>query len=208
MYNISICLVILTVGLACPTVVLAEAAAVLWGTGMSQILQNKRADTDDLSRMKNVAMIRSFARADLLVSVPVRTSHYYLRSIPAAYRYLRPWSKLFLDRLSRQFHARFRKKLRVTSLVRTAAYQNALASRNGNAATAYGERRSSHLTGATLDISKRFMASEEQSWMRRVLISLKSKGYLYAIEERYQPTFHIMVYRSYPEYVRALQSHR
>jgi hypothetical protein len=208
MYSVTTCLLILATGLACPALMLAEAAGALRGTEVSQIMQNKRADADDLSRMKDVAMIRRFARAKLLVPVPVRTSHYYLRSIPAAYRYLRPWSKLFLDRLSSQFHARFRKKLRVTSLVRSMAYQRALARRNGNAAAAYGERRSSHLTGATLDISKRFMKREEQSWMRRVLVSLKSKGYLYAIEERYQPTFHIMVYRNYPEYVAVLQRRR
>ncbi len=171
----------------------------------SQIVQNRRADADNLSRMKNVAMVRRFVRAGLLVPVPHRTKYYYTRNIPAKYRYLRPWSKLFLDRLSRQYYARFRKKLRITSLVRTVALQNAIRRRNKNAASPYGPRRSSHLTGATLDISKKGMGPRELAWMRRVLHSLKQKGYLYAVEEFQQPTFHVMVYRNYPKYVAALQ---
>lgn len=153
--------------------------------------------------MRDAAMVRRFHRNGYLVRVPVSTRHYYLHRIPADYRYLRPWSKLFLDRLSRQYHARFHKKLRVTSMVRTVALQRAIARRNGNAAPAVGERRSSHLTGATVDISKRGMTHREIEWMRRVLSSLKRQGYLYAIEEFRQPVFHIMVYRNYPEYVKA-----
>jgi hypothetical protein len=41
--------------------------------------------------------------------------------------------------------------------------------------------------------------------MRRVLLSLREAGYLYAVEEFSQPTFHIMVYKNYPQYVAALE---
>jgi hypothetical protein len=37
-----------------------------------------------------------------------------------------------------------------------------------------------------------------------VLSSLKQKGYLFAVEEFTIPNFHIMVHRSYPEYVEML----
>ena len=192
-------------GLARPLPTLAESEDLLRAQWSSQIVQNKRADTDDLSRMKNVAMVQRFARAGLLVRVPSRTRHYYTRYIPAKYSYLRPWSKLFLDRLSSQYYARFKKKLRVTSLVRTAALQISIAKRNKNAASAYGPRRSSHLTGATLDISKKGMKQRELDWMRRVLHSIKVEGYLYAVEEFQQPAFHVMVYKNYPQYVASLQ---
>jgi hypothetical protein len=128
--------------------------------------------------------------------------------VPAANRYVRPWTKLFLERLGRQFHARFGKPLRVTSLVRTVAYQNALRRRNRNAASPYGPKRSSHLTGASLDISKKGMRAAEVAWLRRVLASIKEKGYLFAIEEFRQPNFHIMVYRNYPDYVEELAGAR
>jgi hypothetical protein len=48
------------------------------------------------------------------------------------------------------------------------------------------------------------MSRAERNWMRRVIYTLKKKGYLYGVEEFYQPTFHVMVYRNYPEYVRGL----
>jgi hypothetical protein len=178
----------------------------LVASGSSQLIQNRHADADDLSRMAGRSMILRFHRLGYLERLPVSTPTYYLRSIPFQYRYLRPWSKLFLERLSRQFHPRFGKRLRVTSLVRTVALQRALARRNRNAAPAFGMSRSTHLTGATLDISKVYMTGREKRWMRQVLYSLMRQEYLYAIEEFRQPTFHIMVYRSYLDYVNGLDA--
>lgn len=184
-----------------PASIWAAGRGALVANVHSPIIQNTRADTDHLSRMLSVGMIRRFARNGYLVSVPSRTRSWYLHAIPAANRYCRPWTKLFLQRLGRQFHAKFGDKLRVTSLVRSVTSQIALARRNGNAAKALGPLRSSHLTGATVDISKHSMSAREQRWMRDVLFSLREQGYLYAIEEFQQPTFHIMVYRSYFDYV-------
>jgi hypothetical protein len=178
----------------------------LLATALSQEIQNARADADDLSRMTDDRMVLRFRRAGLLVPVPSSTRDFYLHRIPVRYRYLRPWSRLFLQRLSRQFHARFGVRLRVTALVRTARYQHRLDASNGNAAAAAGPLRSSHLTGATLDISKRFMRGAHVAWMRRVLYDLREQGVLYALEEFQQPCFHVMVYRSYYSYVRRLTS--
>jgi len=174
----------------------------------SQLIQNTQADEDDLSRMEDVAMMRRFVKSGYLVPVPLSTRTYYLHDIPRTYRYARPWTRLFLDRLSRQFYQRFGHRLRVTSMVRTEERQLELADWNANAADATGPMRSSHLTGATLDISKRFMTAAERRWMRDVLWSLRESGNVYAIEEFGQPTFHVMVYRSYPEYVERLTGKR
>jgi len=167
----------------------------------SPTTQNSRADDDNLSRMQNVGMLNRFVHGGYLVRVAGSGSHYYVHGVPAQYRYTRPWTKLFLARLSRQYYAKFGKRLRVTSLVRTEGRQRRLARVNANAAEAIGDSRSSHLTGATIDISKRFMSAAERRWMREVLYSLHRQGYVYAIEEFYQPTFHIMVFRNYPKYV-------
>lgn len=182
--------------------------SVLAAKASSQSVQNEKADAYDLSRMRDVAMIRRFHAAGLLVSVPSQTRYYYLHSIPSAYRYLRPWTKTFLERLSREFYAVFHEPLRVTSLVRTVELQRKLLRRNPNAADATGAYRSSHLTGATLDISKHFMKPHEREWMRRVLAGLANRGVLYAVEEFEEPCFHIMVYPSYRDYVAALMGHR
>jgi hypothetical protein len=192
---------IAAVCLTCPAVALSQMAILLRATSKSQILQNRYADREDLSRMTDAAMIQRFDRGGYLVDVPPKSPYYDLANIPERFRYLRPWSKLFLDRLSRQYYARFGKELRVTSLVRTVKLQARLTRTNGNAADAHGRRRSSHLTGATLDISKRGMTLAERNWMRRVLHSLKKQSCLYAVEEFSQPAFHIMVYRSYTQYV-------
>ena len=188
----------------------AEAAVrtSLRATRQSQVIQNKRADRDHLSRMTDQKTLDRFKRLELIVPVPAKTKDYYIHDIPAQYHYIRPWTKLFLDRLSSQFRSRFGGPLRITSLIRTAAYQNQLSRRNGNAASAVGEKRSSHLTGASLDISKKGMTAARQRWVRNVLASLKAKGYLFAVEEFYQPNFHVMVYRNYPEYVAMLQARR
>jgi hypothetical protein len=188
--------------IAVPTAGLGQIVLLLKANAKSQLVQNAYADQEDLSSMLNVSMIERFHRNGYLERVSSSTRYYYLHQIPAKYRYLRPWSKLFLDRLSRQYYARFKKKLRVTSLIRTVALQRALAKRNSNAAKAVGARRSSHLTGATLDISKRGMTAGALQWMRKVIYSLRRRHYLYAVEEFTQPTFHIMVYRDYRTYVK------
>ena len=184
-----------------PVSMWAAGRDALIASGSSPIIQNTRADADHLSRMLNSSMVRRFVQHGYLVAVPPNTRSWYLHAIPIANRYCRPWTKVFLERLGRQFHAKFGHRLRVTSLVRTVASQIALSHRNGNAANAFGPLRSSHLTGATVDISKHSMSAVEQRWMRNVLYSLRRRGYLYAIEEFQQPTFHIMVYRDYLDYV-------
>ena len=189
-------------GLVSPLALRAADRTLLVADVTSQEVQNTHADSDHLSRMRDVAMVKRFARSGYLERVPRSTNTYYIHDVPANFRYSRPWTKLFLTRLSRQFHAKFGHRLRVTSLVRTERRQRILGRRNGNAAEAVGPARSSHLTGATVDISKRFMSRRERAWMRDVLYSLREQGYLYAIEEFAQPTFHIMVYRSYPRYVK------
>jgi len=187
---------------------LRAAPSSLAATYKSQLVQNRRADKEQLGRFQDLEMLRRYVRLKLLEPVPASTSNYYLHKIPRQYRYLRPWAKLFLERLSQQFRARFGRKLRVTSLTRTAAYQRRLQRRNVNAAAATGDRRSAHLTGSSLDISKKGMTGAQRRWMRRVLSLIRGKGYLFAIEEFSIPNFHVMVYKNYPEYVEALEANK
>ena len=178
----------------------ADAASLRAKVG-SQAYQNEKADEDNLSRILDDEMAARWIRLELLVPIEGQTSSYYLHAVPSGNRYLRPWAKLFLARLSRQFRARFGRPLRVTSLLRSAEYQVKLQGRNGNAAAATGPKASSHLTGAAMDISKKGMTGREIAWMRNVLSSLREKQYLHAIEEWKQPVFHIMIFRNYEDYV-------
>lgn len=195
------------VGTVTTSLVFALAAAPvgtandLRATTESQIIQNRQADEDNLSRIEDAKMLERFVRLKLLASVPGDTRDYYLANVPSRYRFARPWTKLFIERLGNQYRDRFGTKLRVTSLIRTISLQNSLRRRNANAASPYGEKRSTHLTGASIDISKKGMTRAQQNWMRGVLRSLREQGYIFAIEEFRQPAFHIMVYRQYEDYV-------
>ncbi|MGH9739308.1 MAG: DUF5715 family protein [Candidatus Acidiferrales bacterium] len=188
--------------IASPAIVRGRARSVLAANASSQTIQNAQANAYHLARMRNRAMIVQFFEAGYLVSVPPETRTYYLHGVPTDYSYLRPWAKRFLDQISREYYATFHTQLRVTSLVRTVSLQQRLARRNFNAAEATGDDRSSHLTGATLDISKHSMSWREKKWLRRQLVELEQSGYLYAVEEFRQPCFHVMVYPNYRDYGR------
>ena len=179
----------------------ASAFSALRATSQSQTDQNRLADEDHLSRMQDKAMVQRWTRLQLLVPVKEKTRDYYLHAVPSDYRYLRPWAHTFLQRISNQFRSRFGRPMRVTSLLRTVSYQKSLARRNGNAAPSTGPKASVHLTGACLDLSKKGMTRAQQAWVRNVLLNLRTKGYLYAIEEFTQPTFHVLVNRRYDEFV-------
>jgi hypothetical protein len=193
--------VVAAVLIASPATMRGGARSVLAAKASSQSIQNARADAYHLARMRDRAMIEQFVEAGYLVAVPPDTRSYYLHRISPSYSYLRPWAKRFLDQVSREYYARFHQQLRVTSLIRTVYLQRRLEHRNFNAAEATGDDRSSHLTGATLDISKHSMSWREKKWLRRQLIELEQGGHIYAIEEFRQPCFHVMVFPNYRDYV-------
>ncbi len=183
-----------------PAAMHARARSGLAANASSQSIQNARADAYHLARMRNRAMIQEYFADGYLVAVPSETRFYYLHGVPAAYSYLRPWAKRFLDQIGRDFYANFHQQLRVTSLIRTVSLQRRLERRNFNAAEATGDDRSSHLTGATLDISKHSMSWREKKWLRHELIDLEQSGYVYAVEEFHQPCFHVMVFPNYRDF--------
>ncbi len=183
-------------------------AASLRATTESQEIQNAKADADHLSRMADDQMTERWRRLQLIEPVPPKTGSYYIHEIPPSGRFLRPWAKLFLTRLSAQYRKRFGKPMRITSLLRTAEHQKRLMRSNGNAAEPAGPKRSAHLTGASIDISKKGMTGAERSWIRNVLTHVRDKGHIFAIEEFQQPNFHVLVYRSYQQYVAELTGKR
>ena len=81
--------------------------------------------------------------------------------------------------------------------MRTVSFQRHLAHYNGNAAPAYGDTASPHLTGQAIDIGKKGMSLHEIAWMRTVLGQLQASGKLDVEEEFQQACFHISVYKTY-----------
>ncbi len=166
----------------------------LKGSKQSMRRQNAMADRYNLSRIEDDAMLRRFINAGLLVPLkPDGRTYFYDSDSPREYAYARPYTRQFIERLSGQYCEKFHKKLKVTSAVRPRTYQNRLRHNNANAS-----RASSHMTGATVDISKVGMKRAEKRWMQNVLRSLEYRGCVEATEENRQATFHIMVYPTYP----------
>ena len=161
------------------------------------VRENARADAERLSRLRTRGSLRRFVRAGLLVSLPEEARGFRVVRVPRWRRVARPWTRLFIQQLGEALHALFRSRLRVTDLTRTEAVQEALGEWNGNAAPARGAIASTHLTGASVDLSKVEHSDVELTWLRLVLGRLTARGLVSAIEEFAQPHFHVMVFRAY-----------
>jgi LysM repeat protein len=167
--------------------------------------ENAAADRQRLSRMHTRAQLDRFVRVGLLVPVAPSAPGVRVVGVPRWRRVARPWTRQFVHQLGAALHQLFGSHLRVTDLTRTEAVQTALLATNLNAAPARGPHRSSHLTGASVDLSKTGHSEAELSWLRLVLRRLAGRGVLSAIEEFVQPHFHVMVFRGYTGYARRLR---
>lgn len=160
----------------------------------SQATQNRQADREDLTRLENDAQLERFKRAGLLVPLP-KVRGLEVKDLDPEWQWCRPKTAEFLRHLAATHWRKFRRPLEITSAVRTAERQREL---RGETANATQNRRhpSSHLTGATIDITKNGMTRQQILWMRRMLRPLHRKT-IFVVEEFRQPCFHIMVYQSY-----------
>lgn len=190
--------------------VAAQRPRALMGTPAKLARQNRLADDYDLSRMDDPAEVRRLISSGRLVAIPRSGRGYYVdETLGRAYGprkrtvlfYARPWVLRFLKAEGRRFRSAFPgRRLKVSSLVRTEEYQEILTHRNVNAARGEDpDRRSPHLTGAAVDISKKGMTAREIAWLRRRLVALQARGWIVGTEEMATNTFHIFVT---PEYGR------
>jgi len=168
--------------------------------------ESDAAERDRLSRMTDIPMVQRFRRAGLLVSVPAGTLTYYVAGVCAPLRAARPWTKDFIEHMSRAFHRLFADRLRITSLTRTRVVQRMLLLTNSGAAPAAGPVQSTHLTGASLDISKRTLSPLQVAWLRTVLDHLNRQGLIHVVEEFQEPHFHVMVKKRYLQHESALDT--
>lgn len=159
--------------------------------------QNIIADVEGLSRIQNDAQLNAMVHSGDLVALPASSALIVDSRLPWNRRYCRPWTSRFLIDLSRAHESTFGRPLQLTSAVRTVDFQRHLARYNGNAAPAFGETASPHLTGQAIDLGKKGMSHHEIAWMRAILGQLQSSGKLDVEEEFEQACFHISVYKTY-----------
>ncbi len=186
-----------------PTGAFARDPKPLAGSSASQQRQNRIADRYDLTRLRRREDLERFIKAGLLVRIDDSAAYDLDKDIGSMdpghadlYRYARPWVKRFLDETLSEGLRETDQRFKITSLVRTEAYQRRLSRRNGNAI--HGRiwwKQSSHLTGSTVDISYKDLHPKTVEWLARSLRLLERRGRVEATEERGdQACFHVMVF--------------
>lgn len=167
--------------------------------------ENKAADDAGLPRFKDRSELEKAIADGELVPIEDTVAYYIHEELgeedpdnAELYAYARPWTKKFLDDVLGRASKQFKKKFPLTSLVRTDEYQETLLEHNRAAATGdTPETRSTHLTGATVDIGFKYARWKTRQWLRKRLIALEKEGKILAIEERSQNCFHVLVLPAY-----------
>ena len=177
----------------------------LAGSKASLRRQNEAADRFGLSRLRDAAELERFIAASLLVPVQDNAAYAidetlgeYDRDRRELYTHARSWVPGFLDdvfgRVSRATGERFR----VTALIRTMEYQRRLRRWNPNGAKGRNHYElSSHLTGATVDVSWKDVALSTIFQIETRLRALERAGLIEATRERHNACWHIMVFPTY-----------
>lgn len=155
---------------------------------------NRIADEYGLKRIQPGESVTDFVREQGLVYVTDSPTIEF--TAVEDYRYLTPTAYSYLKKLTSKFYKEFGEPLKVTSMLRTREYQFLLIRRKISDADCRTEVRcSTHLTGATFDISKRVlkktMSRKEQAWMKSYLFRYWQQEKIDPIEE--DAAFHIMV---------------
>ena len=184
------------------------ASSALRDTRAKQKQQNRAANRYDLSRIEDRSELEKFiamAGPRRLVAVSDTDSYYLDPDIgyldpgyEHLYRHARVWVKLFLDTELTEARRVTGDRFKIASLVRPRSYQEKLSRRKSGAI--FGKRwweQSSHMTGATVDISFKGLSVAGQRWLRQRLKKLQAQGQIIAVEERYSGHFHVMVLPSY-----------
>ncbi len=171
------------------------------GSGSRLREQNRIAESYNLSKMTSARQILRMAKIDSFVRIPSKGRGFYIDprlgrrfSVPHALLFARKWVRDYILAEADSFAAAFPKsKFKITSLVRTTGYQNSLMRRNRVAARCKTPLTCSpHLTGSTLDISKKGLSKLQRQWFRDRHISQQKCGQVSVIPEK--AAFHIFVH--------------
>lgn len=161
----------------------------LLGSKESMLRQNEEAREHDFTYLRTSSDVRDFAERGLLVRLR-GNSDYRLAS--PSFPYARAEVKLFIERLSNQYHAACGERLVVTSLTRPITRQPPNAS-----------HLSVHPTGMATDLRRSSRASCRE-WLEGILLDLENRGVIEATREQYPPHYHVTVFPNpYATYVAA-----
>ena len=173
----------------------------LKGSEESQLWQNYMVEKEGLARMPNRKHLLTWEALGFFVSLPqtntaridsrLKKDPEYCFALPRVADFLKDRAyELRRDLPGVHFE--------VSSAVRDEDRQKKIRrAGNWNAASVSGPKASSHLTGATIDITKKKMSKAQIEWWRKKLLYYETLRMIEATEEFNQAVFHIMVFGSY-----------
>ncbi|MDQ3089756.1 MAG: DUF5715 family protein [bacterium] len=159
--------------------------------------QNALANREGLTRVNNLADIRKLAAQKILIPIPNNNPNFVVKGIPEARQYCLPWALELMSDLGKFIRSDFGKVPTLSSCVRDVNAQQALRKRQKGAAPASGPQATSHLTGATLDISTHGYSRKERAKITKALRKLRSIGAVMFLDEGNH--WHVMVSKSYTQ---------
>lgn len=164
------------------------------------VSENEKLDALELPRIEDDDQLNLLEDSEDLVHIDESRSLKVASNLPENRRYCRPWTRDFADDFSDAFYQQFHKPIQINSAVRTVEQQKKLRRHNRNAGPIDGDTASTHLTGVTLDISKRGLTRKEHEWINQYFLPIKTAGMIDPIEERRQPVFHVVVFEGYTDW--------
>ncbi len=159
--------------------------------------QNATLDKLGFPRVRTGADIRNLYLAGKLVRVPNAGRGYYLSpKMRAETRFLYPHAKRYMECVGEDYHNRFKKRFKITTLARTAQIQNRLKRFRISSANANeGETQSTHLACVSFDISLKGMTQKEIAFLTERFVYDRADGRVDAFLELWSRNFHVAVFR-------------
>lgn len=164
------------------------------------VTENEKLDAMELPRIEDDDQLELMEDSEDLVPIEESRSLKVAANLAPNRRYCRPWTLDFADDFADAFYSEFHRPIQINSAVRTVEQQKKLRRTNRNAAPQEGDTASTHLTGVTLDISKRGLTRKEHDWINHYFLPMRDAGVIDPIEERRQPVFHVVVFEGYTDW--------
>ncbi len=164
------------------------------------VSENEKLNALDLPRLASDEELVEAIQDEALVPLRGSQALAIAGNLNEPHRYCKPWTRDFVEDFSQAFYTEFGKPIQVNSAVRTVDQQKKLRRHNRNAGPIDGDTASTHLTGVSLDISKRGLTKAQHAWIEQYFLPLKTEGLIDPIEERRQPVFHVVVFDRYTDW--------
>lgn len=146
----------------------------------------RQARTHDATFYDSGRAVRAAARRGELVRLSGNADY---RVANVSYPYTLPATRLFVQRLAKQYRARCGERLVVTSAVRPQSLR-----------LMNSVEKTVHPAGLAVDL-RRPARGACLAWLRQTLLAVEARGVIEATEERFPPHFHVVVFpRPYTRY--------